>query len=157
MMRQSRPVHPAPRGTPPCARHSSAVASGRPCACQPCSGPPPSEPPTSIGRQGGKSPSIRGRRRGEGRTDYLTGQPIGRWNGWAAVAGTTERVNGQDAAAGPLTHDRLYHASVEYQFTTGFTLGLGWKRERQPVAIDPNSAFGRIDTLGALAMYVLEF
>jgi hypothetical protein len=92
-----------------------------------------------------------------GRADYVTGQLIGRWNGWAAVAGTTARVNSQDAAAGPLTHDRLYHASVEYQFTNGFTLGLGWKRERQPVAIDPNGTFGRIDTLGALALYVLEF
>lgn len=92
-----------------------------------------------------------------GRSDYLTAQLIARWDGWAAVAGTTSRANSQPEAAGALTRDRLYHASVEYQFVNGLTLGFGWKRERQPVAIDPSGATGRLDTLGALALYVVEF
>ena len=92
-----------------------------------------------------------------GRSDYVTAQLIGRWHGWAAVLGTTLRRNAQDAAAGPLTQDRLYHASVESQFAGGFTLGLGWKRERQPIAIDSAGAAGRLDTLGTLALYMVEF
>ena len=92
-----------------------------------------------------------------GRSDYVTVLLIGRWDGWAAVAGTTARANSQPAAAGPLTRDHLYHASLEHYFTNGVTLGLGWKRERQPIAIDPSGGAGRIDTLGALARYVVEF
>lgn len=92
-----------------------------------------------------------------GRSDYATARLTGRWDGWAAVAGTTSRANSQPAAAGALTRDRLYHASVEYQFTAGFTLGLGWKRERQPIAVDPSGAYGRVDTLGALFLYGIDF
>jgi hypothetical protein len=92
-----------------------------------------------------------------GTQSWRTAQLLARWNGWSAVAGATLRDASQPAEAGELKRDSLRHASLEYLFEFGLTVGIGWKQERQPIAIDPDGARGRSSTLGAIAWYAIEF
>lgn len=92
-----------------------------------------------------------------GAQSWRTAQLLARWNGWSAVAGATLRDASQPAEAGELKRDSLRHASLEYLFEFGLTVGIGWKQERQPIAIDPDGQRGRTSTLGAIAWYAIEF
>lgn len=92
-----------------------------------------------------------------GRTDFYTLSGTLKWQGWSAMAGATLRNNKQPSEAGAVTRDKLYFASLEYAFEFGLNIGVGWKQDRQPIAIDPDGRFGRTNTLGAIAYYVFEF